>query len=337
LGWEVLFVTDALTWIDWLKGDYRFKCFTPGSLNRVVKEMDRFYSYVVYYPWRPARVRFEIINKLTYRWFAAFGNIPLPGLEPHVLRADLFIFESSTGLMFFERFKSLNSHARFVYRVSDDLRIFNTHDVMHDTERRIAHQFDVISTTTPSVFQKFAGIPNVKLDYHGVPCHLYDHDCENPYSKIKNKNAIFVGTGFLDTDFLARAGRLFPEITFHIIGALKKLPNLPNVISYGEMPYLKTIPYVKYADIGLSPRTGPTLQDSNKIMQYTYCRLPIVTSDLNPSDKPHVFCYHPGNDASILQAMNDAIGFDRGKVPSSTVQSWDQLTRRLVGPLYNEN
>ena len=330
-GWDVLFVTDVLSWIDRLKGCYRFNCVPPGGFNRVVKEMDRLDSYVVYHPWRPTRVRLDVVNHLTYPWFSTFGRIPLPGLEKRVREADLLIFESSFGLMFFDRFKLLNPKARFVYRVSDDLHIKNAHAVLLDTERRIAPHFDLVSTYQETVQRRFEHLPHARLSPHGVPCHLYDQEYENPYKSFTGANALFVGTAFFDMDFLNRASRLFPEVNFHMIGPIGNIPVRPNIIAYGELPYTETIPYVKFADIGLNPLTFSSFANSNKVVQFTYCRLSIVTSDLNQNDQPHVFCYHPGDDTSIEQAIRNALSFDRNKVPASSVQSWDQLTAHLIG------
>lgn len=331
-GWTVLFITDALCWIDRIRGDYRFQHIPPGGVNCICEEEERFCSYIIWHPWRPASVRPRIINRLTYSWFSRFGSIQLPGLEPHIRRADLFVFESSFGLMFFERFKVLNAHARFVYRVSDDLYLFNTHPVVCDAETRVAPHFDLVSTVTPSIHRRFQHLPNAALAHHGIPCHLYDACERSPYTQPGVPHAVFVGTGFVDVDFFVRATRLRPDIHFHVIGPIRNLPRTPNLTAYGEMPYALTIPYVKFADVALNPRTVGGLMDGNKAMQYTYCRLPIITSLVNRDSRPHVFCYEPHNDSSIGESFRLALAFDRFLVPSHIVRSWDHLTDVLVGP-----
>lgn len=331
-GWEVYFVT-GLSLIDKLKGDYRFQYLPAEGVNRVVREKERFYSYIWFHLWRPADLRSRFLNALTYPWFAQYGKLSLGGLEPIIQRADLLICESVMELMFFEEFKQLNPEARFVYRVSDDLHLANTHPVVLDAEGRIAPQFDLVSVPTQSIYQKFASLPNVRLHRHGVPVHLYDLDYENPYQGKSKISVVFVGNLRFDVDFLERASRLFPDVIFHIIGPISGLPSRDNVVAYGEMPYGDTIPYVKFATIGLNPRTASSLADSNKVMQYTYCKLPIVTSAINRSDKPHVFYYEFGDDESIKRAVEQALAFEHELVPSDQVPSWDDLTATLIGDL----
>jgi len=333
-GWEVYFVS-GLSFIDKLKGDYRFQYLPPEGVNRVVQVMERFYSFVWYHWWRPADLRSRWLNYLTYPWFVQYGSLPLGELRFIVQSANLIIFESVMELLFFKKFKQLNPTARFVYRVSDNLHLANTHPAVLDTERCIASCFDLVSVPTPSIYEKFTAIPgvNVRLQPHGVPVHLYDQVHDNPYKEYAGKNAVFVGNLAFDTDFLDRASRIFPEVTFHIIGPIAGLPVRSNVVAYGELPFQDTVPYVKFATIGLAPHTKSSLADSNKIMQYTYCRLPIVTSAINRSDKPHVFYYEFGNDASIKSAIEQALDFDHDCVPSEQVISWDTLAAQLCGEL----
>jgi 2-beta-glucuronyltransferase len=104
-----------------------------------------------------------------------------------------------------------------------------------------------------------------------------------------------------------------------------------NVHWYGLMPFADTIPFVKYADVGLNCMTRGTITDSLKIMQYTYCSLPIVASSLNRCDKPHMFFYDMGDDKSIHRAIQDALVFDRARVPRAAVRAWDALVDELLG------
>ena len=97
------------------------------------------------------------------------------------------------------------------------------------------------------------------------------------------------------------------------------------------MPFAETIPYLKHANAGLSNRSLGTLTDSLKIKQYTYCRLPIIGSSQNQCDKPYMFFYEPGNEASIESAVQNALAFDRSRVPRESVRSWDVLVDELLG------
>jgi 2-beta-glucuronyltransferase len=72
--------------------------------------------------------------------------------------------------------------------------------------------------------------------------------------------------------------------------------------------------------------------DSLKIIQYTYCGLPVVVPELLRSARPNTFCYTPGDRASIQQALLMARHFDRSKASTAGIRSWDEVAQELAGP-----
>jgi 2-beta-glucuronyltransferase len=331
-GWEVVFFMDGLSWIDHLRRDYRFQYPVVKESNKLVPMRERLYSYVWLNSWRPISLRNKALDNLLYGPFSRYGDLPLGEVEEFIRSADLFIFESSYGLMLFDRVKRMNPSARYVYRVSDDLNLVPVHRLVLDTERRIAREFDLVSVPAPAIYEKFKDLPNLVLQKHGIRCDMFDKDYENPYAGIRGPHLLFVGSCIMDMDFVRLAAEQFPDAKFHIIGPFASPEaSSGNVIFYGEVPFDKTIPYIKFADVGLNCRTMPSLTDSLKVQQYTYCRLPIITSSANKSDKPHVFYYEPGDSQSIRNAVEAALSFDRSLVPKDRIQSWDSLVDSLVG------
>ena len=334
MGWEVYFVT-AVSQIDKIKGDYRFQYLSSLELNTVITEKEHFYSYIWFRWWRPMDLRHPWMNKITAPLFRTYGRQVIDDhLKDIIKTAELVIFESIPNIAFFPAFKKINPNARYVYRVSDNLHLANIHPAILDIEMKIAPDFDLVSVPTQNIFDKFSHLPNVKLQKHGVPTHLYDLNYNNPYTS--RTNAVFIGNLAFDHDFIEKASTLFPKIQFHIIGPISNLPQKSNIFSYGSMPYEDTIPYVKYASIGLSPRTMGSLGDSNKILQYTYCKLPVVISSINRSEWPHLFYYDIGNAKSIQKAIEQALLYDRRQIPWERVRSWDDVTLSLIGENNND-
>ena len=71
------------------------------------------------------------------------------------------------------------------------------------------------------------------------------------------------------------------------------------------------IPYVKFANIGIAPykyRVGAEYlaHTSNQMIQYTYCRLPIVAPDFVAGHSPHVLGYVSDDVTAIRAAMTSA-------------------------------
>lgn len=333
MGWDVTFFTTPLSHVSALRRDRRLTPDVRREANRLIRKRDRLRSYVWYTPFHPFDLRNRLLNRVMDPLFSAFPRLPLGEAEPAIRGADLFIFESVAGLLLFDRFRRLNPDARFVYRVSDDLRELLNHPSVIRAEDRIAPLFDMISVPTQTIHRHFQGLPNLRLHHHGVRKDLFDAPHSNPYPPGETPNVVFVGNSHFDHDFLNRASTLFPRWMFHIIGPIEDLPRRENVIAYGEIPFAETIPYLKYADIGLQIRSGsvaPTLADSLKVIQYTYCHLPIVLPDLIRSTRPH-FCYYtPGNDETIRTALETASRYDRSGISTDGIYSWDELVEELA-------
>ena len=108
-----------------------------------------------------------------------------------------------------------------------------------------------------------------------------------------------------------------------------------NIHFCGEMPFKETIPYLKYADIGLHTlnhtKGAESFTDSLKVIQYEYCRLPVVAPDYLNCNRPQVHYYTPGDQNSINDALSQAINFDRSRISVDNINSWDDLTDQLTG------
>lgn len=333
-GWDVTFVTVALSGLSRLRGDFRLAFLKDHPANRVEPVHPRLSSYIWYTSWHPANLRLGLLNALSRPIFARYGEQPLGELEPVVAAADLVIFESTPGILLFDRCKRLAPKARFVYRVSDDLRYLKNHPLVIETEDRVAPAFDVVSVPCEYILRRFGHLPNARLHFHGIRKPTFDTPCDSPYRK-GSVNAVFVGNSFFDADFLARAARLMPEWRFHVFGAIDELPSAENIIPYGECAFAETVPYIVHADVGLQNRTfrpgSESLTDSLKVIQYTYCRLPIVVPEFLRCGRKNFFYYKPGDDASVRQALVDAKAMDRAAISRDAIRSWEELAGELAG------
>lgn len=335
LGYHVNFVTTGYSLLSYLRNDYRIH--SPGirhNHNRVITVRDHLDSYVYFTLWHPMTFLLPALNRASMHWMDAYGQGNLGGLLPIVQQTDIFVFESGPGLFLFKRFQQENPTARMVYRVSDDIRILgSTHPRLVELEREIVDDFDYISVPSSVMLHMFPGVP-VTLDRHGLDKQAYDACTESPYS-AGTRNAVFVGTGYMDADFLRAAASAHPQCLFHIIGPMNDELHMENVRFLGEMPFRTTLPYVKFADVGLGIRTfrkgyASTLTDSLKIIQYRYCGLPIVSPDFLDLHREGVFYYTPGDAPSCAAAMKQALRHGRHAEYAAEVRSWDDVARALL-------
>ena len=114
LGWDVTFVTAALSWLSRLRQDYRFQYPVHTEANQIKRVNDRLHSFVWFTWWHPANLRNRFLNSIAAPWFRRYGQLPLGKLESRIHEADLIIFESTPALLLFDRFKQVNANARHV-------------------------------------------------------------------------------------------------------------------------------------------------------------------------------------------------------------------------------
>jgi 2-beta-glucuronyltransferase len=332
-GWEVLFITTSISWLSRFRGDPRFKCPAMAERGRLKTVTDRLTSYVWFTPWHPAHLRLALANAFVSPLYRRYGALPLGPAADYVREADLVIMESTPGLMLFDQLKALAPSAYFIYRVSDDIRLLRIHPVVHAFEKCVGSRFDMVSSPCAHTHGKFAHLPNAFMHPHGINTEAFAEKHPNPYPD-GTINLVFVGNSHFDYDFLDRASRQYPEVSFHIIGPIPNLPHRENIITYGEIPFAQTVPYIQHAHAGLAIRSygigAESLGESLKVLQYTHCHLPYIAPEFMRSNRSNVFCYHPGDDASIREAVQDALRFDRDTACWQHVYSWDELAELLA-------
>ncbi len=334
-GWDVTFVTAAVSWLSVLRRDHRMDYDLRSEANRLITARERLHSYVWFTPFHPVNLRRPLLNTLSRPVFGRYGALGIGALTPKVRQADLFVFESTAGLLLFDRFRRLNPRARTVYRVSDDLRLLKVHPVIVAAERRLAPRFDLVSVPSEPMQSLFPGLRQVRVHRHGIRTELFDRPWPNPYPRPQTTNVVFAGMPPFDTAFLVRAARMFPGWQWHIIGPLPGLPSGPSIHAYGEKPFEETVPFLVHADIGLhTPTWDPGVEsrkDSLKVIQYTYCQLPIIAPDFMQATRSNVFAYRPDDDESIQAALLAARACERATIARDGIYSWDGLARELAG------
>jgi len=335
LGWNVIFITAPLSPFSRIVHDYRWDCVSDADLNEVKKLSEHLSIYThspVYSPL--SKTGYKLIDSLSPFFIPIYKNLIPRRLEKLISGADIIIFESTAAILMFDSIKKINPGAKYIYRVSDSLEILKVHSSVLEYEGVITPDFDLISVPSRSLLSRF---PNGKtcLQHHGINKNAFSESTEKPetYNAFEN-NVVFVGNSFFDLSFITIASSLFPRTGFHLIGPIDYESAADNVILYGEIPFLDTIPYISHADIGLQIRRMDsgldTLSDSLKILQYTWCQLPIIAPLGLNSDRKHIFYYEYDNPESIQKAMDEALAFDRLMIDRSDIMDWEELTREIL-------
>ena len=259
---------------------------------------------------------------------------------PRAVKAELpeythILVESGISILTIPEIRRLAPSAQIIYHAADRLSTIGAHPAAHAALRESIGAVDLVHIMADAIRGDIpAGAPTIHLP-HGISRATFDRITENPYAG--GQNAVSVGDMLFDADAIHALATSFPDWTFHLFGRLAHLEApLPNVVAHGERPFDDVAAYIKFADIGIAPYRPKEdadylSQSSLKMIQYSYCRLPIVAPRFAAAGRPHVLAYEPGDAESIRAAFGAATGFDRSTIDTSGVLSWEEKTARLFG------
>jgi len=331
LGWDVVFVTAPISFLSRLRGDYRFEYPVREEANRLVPVDERLRSFVLMTGWQPGNLRLPVANRLSSQLFRRYAQTPLGPLAGLLPEADLIVFEGTAALLLVPRFRELAPRARIVYRASDDLRRLRVHPLLLAAEAEAVAEVDLTSVPTREMAAALESHGPVQVHSSPVDTAALDRPTPSPYGD--GPAAVFAGvTPLFDYDTLALAAHLVPHVAFHVVG-LPPRTMPPNVAFHPELPYDELVPYLQHATYGLLffPPGYPSLGQGNKVVQYSYCRLPIVAPSFFCSDRSNMCVYDVGDEASLGRALAEAEAMPHAESFAEGIVSAKELARILAG------
>jgi len=337
LGHDVTFMTVQISPISWLRrSDVRACPDVWKESGKLIKKRSHLRSFVWLTPFHVFSLRSPTADRLTSAFFRLYGHLPLGKISRLVREADLFLFESTGGILMVDRFRRMNPSAAYLYRPSDNLSYLRAHPVIVSTEERLLKTFDFISAPSRQMYERAEPFGNVAFHPHGVDKEAFLRETQSPFPQDGRVHVVSVGASCFDHETLRLAAQAMPDWIFHIIGNVPQTELLSNIRYYGEIPFAETIPYLQHADIGLSPYCDwpevRSLADSSlRLTQYTWCRLPSVapTYCLRP-DRPHLFGYEHSRPETIKEALLAAGSYDRNTIQRDQIESWGELAEKIL-------
>ncbi len=331
LGWDVTFVTAAISHLSRLRGDYRFEYPVLEEANRLFQVRERLTSYVLMTRTHPGNLRFHLANRLSAPLFARYAQASLGPLEELLPEADLVVFESTAALLLVERIRALAPQARLVYRASDDLELLGVHPVIVEAEARAIPLFDLVSAPTEEIAEALRRHGAADVHPPGIDKAAFDRPTPSPYERAPA--AVFAGVShFFDYETLGTAASVAPEVSFHIVGPRPR-PSPENVVFHPELPFESVVPYMQHATFGLLflPPNDPRLGYGNKISQYSYCRLPIVAPAYLGVERSNIRVFEQGDAQSLRLALAEAEQMPHSPAFADGVMSAEELAVVLAG------
>ncbi len=332
LGYDLCFLSTRFSSLSKFSGDSRNFLLSKSNQAEMVAGIEC-------YLWRTAFHPFNSSNKAVKRASAAlfpmYAAWPSRDFDEYVSQANYIIIESSVAAIYLRRIRALNPNVKIIYYATDRLDTHGAHPYVMKILQRDGKLIDHCSVRSAQIIFDF----NWSNGQHYLaPFGIHAPDFEtmgaNPYAH--SQNAVSVGSGLFDPEFFKIVPPLFPDIDFHVIGCGTNFEAGTNVHIYPEMTFKDTLPYLKYATLGLAPyRWAPAadyIADSSlKLAQFEYLGLPAVCPQFAAGKKPYRFAYTLGDVESMSNAVRQALSCT-GKVEPQGFMSWDEVAKRVLYP-----
>jgi 2-beta-glucuronyltransferase len=325
---EVSFFSVRYSYLTRYKEDPRHDLWERANRNETVNGIG---CYLWRTPIHPFRLpsRFALIEKAG---FAAFSSYLPKAMRAAIKRTDIVFVESGISIIYLPLIKRLNPNVRIIYLASDSLDTIGQAGAIKDALRANADLIDGARVPSPYLARDLPRQVPCYYIPHGIDKAQFERIGTSPFSP-GSVNAVSVGSMLFDPGFFESAGKLFPNITFHVIGSGYAGAGPHNVRYYPEMPFEKTLPFLKYSAFAIAPyRSGvaPYLtHTSMKLMQYNYLGIPAVCPEIVTGAGYGRFGYDPERPQTIKTAIENAL--DSGGLAPQPQLDWRQVTRLIMG------
>jgi 2-beta-glucuronyltransferase len=333
-GWTLDFVTVGQSLISNFNPRNLWPHIAKRPVNQWVKLESNLWSFVWKAPFHPLNLRNDFLNKIVAPLHRVYPNLLPREVRLRAEAADLILFDSSYSTVFIRMMRALAPRAVLVNNASDRLRTHRAHPLVCEYEMRDSHLLDLVRVPAEVMIGDYPkGIRAVFIP-HGLDKASFSRPFGNPFATPRN--AISIGDGLFDKRAIEVLATSYPEWNFHLFG-VGSVPAVPreNILAHGEETFANLIPYIKYADVGLCPYrlsegADYLSQSSMRMIQYTYCRLPILVPFFAARGRAHACGYDPADASSLREAFAKAIGYDRSTIDDVEVLSWDEVLEQIL-------
>jgi 2-beta-glucuronyltransferase len=325
----VRFFSLGFSLISHFNGDPRLPIL--GHANRT-EEFQGVQCFLWKSTWHPVNLRLPMLGGFSRMLFMAYRRHTPEVFRHWVEDSDTIILESGMSPILMPIIQRLNPRARKIYIASDLLDTIGVDPYVSAELDACIDGFDTVIVPSPLMAPAFPARAKVRFVPHGLDVDAAAIGA-SPYAG--GINAVSVGSMLFDRSFFELAAPMFPQVMFHVVGGGRAAGNLayPNVKIYGEVPYERTLAYIKYADFGIAPYKAENVQaylcdTSMKLMQYAYFGIPALCPQVAVGCHAGRFGYNPGDQASIAQAIRGALA--AGKFNPPVILSWSEVTERIL-------
>lgn len=332
-GDHVDFLACRLSFLSRFLKDGRFAYARQRPLNRWNPLSKGLEEFLWYAPFHPMNLKLPLLNTLSAPLFRLYDRLLPKAVMDRMASYTHILIESGPPPLLTRRIRQAAPSARIIYHAADRLKTIRVHPCVEAALAEGIEDYDLIHIMAEAMRADFPADAPILYLPHGIAKDSFDGETDSPYAAPRN--AVSVGDMLFDARVIDVLAAAYPDWTFHLFGK-RAVPSerRANIVAHGEVAFETIVPFIKFADIGLAPYRRSDgadylSQSSLKMIQYSYCRLPIVAPTFAAGGRDHVCAYDPGDEASIVEAFRRAQSFDRGTIETASIRSWQEAVQLL--------
>lgn len=280
------------------------------------------------------------VNALAGPLFRVYGRFLPPFVAERIREADLVVIESGTPLAFVALARKLNPNARLLYFCRDLLKSIGAAPFLQDLERRHIGDFTRICVPSRRLGETLPRGGCIAFIPQGIERSVFDRADTSPYD-AGSRNAVAVGDMLFDREAVIRMAEAAPEVTFHLFGVKWQGGSPRNIRVHGEKSFESLAPYIRHADMGLAPyRLGGgeayLAESSLKLLQYSYCLLPIVLPEGIPVSRGNEVTYRQDGETQWRAVIDCALNAPRPQTLRDGILSWEEVSQKTLESVFSE-
>ncbi len=313
--------------------DGRYKHALTRPINTWFRLDERLEEFVWFAPLHPVNLRFGWLNAMVSPIYRRYGHFLPKAVIDRLSDYSHIVIESGPSPLLTRYLRQHAPKAKFIYHAADRLETIRVHPCVIEELNRTLPLYDRIRIMAEAMRADFASQDRVVFVPHGISKTLFDEAAVSPYQG--DRHAISVGDMMFDAGLIETLAVANPDWTFHLFGK-KAQPLQPrgNIVVHGEVSFATIVPFIKFADVGIAPyRPGAGAdylsQSSLKMIQYSYCHLPIVAPRFAAAGRDNVCAYEPDDPASMREAFERAKVMDHLSIDTSDILTWEEVVAQL--------
>ncbi|WP_313527419.1 polysaccharide biosynthesis protein GumK [Shinella sp.] len=337
-GNDVFFTTVGHSALSRFKQKDRYEALRREQGNRYAEIEPHLFAGAYLPPLHAFSTARPLVNVLVKPFFALYGRHFPAFVRDRIEAADLVVIESGTPIVFLDVVRRLNPRAKLMYFCRDLLRSVGAAPYLREVERRGIGLFNSICVPSRRLGEMLPLGGKVHFVPQGIEGGVFDRAEVSPYPE-GSRNAVAVGDMLFDQVSVEAMAAAAPDVTFHLFGIRWRGDAPVNIRVYGEQSFETLAAYIRHADIGLAPyRVNSSevylAESSLKLLQYGYCRLPVLLPDIIPVSRGNEITYSLESENDWRAIVDAALVLPHREAYRDGILTWDDVARQTLATVF---